>query len=143
MKTEGKEGTRRGRLNYDAEFKQQVAEASCEAGVSIARLALKHGLNANMVHKWRRQYLAKVAAAAAKDQPVAAQFLPVTLAPVATAGLQQPVRVASTRVAKPESLRTPASSAGTIEIKFGGATVRVDGPVDTSVLATVLSHFHP
>ena len=140
MKSDGKEGTRKGRLNYDAGFKQQLAKASCEAGVSIARLALEHGLNANMVHKWRRQYLA---ALAAQSQPGSAQFLPVTLAPIETAIADQSLRVPSARTVKPASPRQPASGARTIEIKFGGATVRIDGLVDASMLAAVLSHFHP
>ena len=76
LKSDGKEGTCKGRLNYDTGFKQQLAKASCEAGVSIARLALEHGLNANMVHKWRRQYLAALASQA---QPVPVQFLPASV----------------------------------------------------------------
>ena len=102
LKSDGKEGTRKGRLNYDAGFKQQLAKASCEAGVSIARLALEHGLNANMVHMWRRQYLAALAAQA---QPVSAQFLPVTLAPVEPAIVDQPARVPLVRVVTPASPR--------------------------------------
>ena len=140
LKSDGKEGTRKGRLNYDAGFKQQLARASCEAGVSIARLALEHGLNANMVHKWRRQYLAALAPQA---QPVSVQFLPVTLTPVETAGADQPSPAPSARAVKQASPRQSASVAGTIGIKFGGAIVRIDGLVDTSMLAAVLSHFHP
>ena len=143
LKLEGKAGTRKGRLNYDAGFKQQLAKASCEPGVSIAGLALAHGLNANMLHKWRREYLAVISAQAQPGKSVSAQFLPVTLTPVDTTIVDQPVRSVQTRVAKPASPRPPASATGTIEIKFGGATVSVDGLVDASVLAAVLAHFHP
>ena len=140
MKSEGTAGTRKGRLNYDAGFKQQLAKASCEPGVSVAGLALEHGLNANMVHKWRRQYLATLAAQA---QPMSAQFLPVSLAPVEPAMVDQPVQVVPSRVTRPATPRLPVLATGTIEIKFGGATVRIDGLVNASVLAAVLSHFHP
>ena len=140
LKADVKAGSRKGRLNYDAGFKQQLAKASCEPGVSIARLALEHGLNANMVHKWRRQYLARLTA---QSQPGSAQFLPVTLAPVKTAFADQPLRVPSERTVKPASPRQPAPVAGAIEIKFSGATVRIDGLVDASMLVAVLSHFHP
>ena len=140
LKSEGKTGTRKGRLNYDAAFKQYLAKASCEPGVSIAGLTLEHGLNANMLHKWRREYLAVIAARA---QPVSAQFLPVTLTPVEATVVDQPVRAVQKGVAKPASPRPPAPAAGIIEIKFGGATVRIDGLVDASILAAVLSHFHP
>ena len=140
MNSEGKAGSRKGRLNYKAGFKLQLAKTACEAGVSIAGLALAHGLNANMVHKWRRQYLAATAAPA----PLAsAQFLPVTVTAVQPAIAHEQVRVRATSVAKPMMPTQPSPIAGTIDIKFGGATVRIDGVVDTSVLAAVLSHFHP
>jgi transposase len=140
LKSEGKVGTRKGRCNYDVGFKERLAQAACEPGVSIAGLALEHGLNANMVHKWRRQYLAAMASQA---QPTSAQFLPVMLAPLDAVMVDQPVRVVPTRVTKPASPRPPITAAGTIEIKFGGATVRIDGLVDASMLTAVLSHFHP
>ena len=137
---EDKAGTRKGRLNYAAEFKQRLAEAACQRDVSIARLALEHGLNANMVHKWRRKYLAAMAAQA---QSVPTQFLPVTLAPVETTVVNPSAQVIAPRAVKLAPPRQSESLAGTIEIKFGGATVCIDGLVDTSMLAIVLSHFHP
>ncbi|MCW5230836.1 transposase [Verminephrobacter eiseniae] len=38
-----------------AEFKQQILSECAEPGASLARIALSHGINANVVHKWRRQ----------------------------------------------------------------------------------------
>jgi transposase len=140
LKSDVKAGSRKGRLNYDAGFKQQLAKASCEPGVSIARLALEHGLNANMVHKWRRLYLAAMAATAPL---VSTEFLPVTIASPETAMTELPDRVRSPRPAKPPVLKQATPSAGVIEIKFGGATVRIDGRADVSTLAAILSHFHP
>jgi len=46
-----------GRRNYNVALKQSAIVA-CEPGVSVARLALEHGINANMLHKWRREHLA-------------------------------------------------------------------------------------
>ena len=40
---------------YAPEFKAQVLAECAEPGASIAKVALAHGLNANMVHTWRRQ----------------------------------------------------------------------------------------
>ncbi|WP_260444768.1 transposase [Burkholderia sp. Bp8986] len=31
-----------------------MAKLACEPGVSVARFAMEHGLNANLVFKWRR-----------------------------------------------------------------------------------------
>jgi len=42
------------RRRHGAELKQRVL-AECEAaGASVAQVAMAHGLNANLVHKWRR-----------------------------------------------------------------------------------------
>src|SRR5258706_401287 len=51
-------GSRKGRPNYAPEFRREVVIAACEPGISVAKLAQSHGLNPNMVFKWRRQYLA-------------------------------------------------------------------------------------
>ena len=53
--SEGKAGTRKGRFNYAAEFKQRLAEAACQPNGSIAELELEHGLSVSMVHKWHHE----------------------------------------------------------------------------------------
>lgn len=42
------------RKRYTKEFKQKVIAASLQPGASVARVALEHGLNANMLRKWIR-----------------------------------------------------------------------------------------
>ena len=43
------------RRRHSADLKAQVL-AECAAGtMSVAQVAMAHGLNANLVHKWRRQ----------------------------------------------------------------------------------------
>jgi transposase len=132
-----KVGSRKGRLNYDAAFKRELAAAACEAGVSVARLALDHGINANMLHKWRRQYLATKTTQA---NPSASQFLPVSVAHAGDSIINQslplPCPIKS-------SLSDQPAQSGVIEIKFGGAIVRIEGAVQASVLAAVLRHFRP
>jgi transposase len=34
-------------------FKRQLAQRACDENVSVAQLALEHGLNTNIVFKWR------------------------------------------------------------------------------------------
>lgn len=53
------------RRSYSKEFKRQVIAQCRETGNSIAGVALEHGLNANVVHKWLRTYEAKAMAAPA------------------------------------------------------------------------------
>jgi transposase len=45
---------RASRRRHAADLKQQVLAACAEPGASVAQVALAHGLNANLVHKWRR-----------------------------------------------------------------------------------------
>lgn len=49
---EAKKKTRR---RYGADLKQQILAECAEPGASAAGIALSHGINANVVHKWRRQ----------------------------------------------------------------------------------------
>jgi len=45
---------RKRRQRYSAQLKAQVM-AECEApGASVARVAMAHGINANVVHRWRQ-----------------------------------------------------------------------------------------
>jgi transposase len=71
----GTESSRK-RRRYAAHLKTQIL-AECEApGASVAKVAMAHGINANVVHGWRK--LAREAGAAA----VSARFVPVSVAQV-------------------------------------------------------------
>src|SRR4029450_6100096 len=65
--------TKRGQ--YDAVFKRHLVQLSLAPGASVARIALDHRLNANILFKWRRQHLRELARSAPKP---AAGLLPVT-----------------------------------------------------------------
>jgi len=50
-------GRRRdGRKCYDAAVKRELVEACLRPGVSVARLALEHGMNAELLRKWMGRY---------------------------------------------------------------------------------------
>jgi transposase len=68
---DAKRATRR---HHDDDLKRQVLEECGKPGASVARIALAHGLNANLVHRWRR--LAQTEATA---RTVAATFMPLEL----------------------------------------------------------------
>ena len=72
-------GSRKGRPNYAPEFRREVAMAASEPGISVAKLAQSHGLNPNMVFKWRRQYRAGLLDN--KTVSEAAVFVPVAISP--------------------------------------------------------------
>ncbi len=43
--------TRKGRPNYPVDLKRHLAALACEPGISVAKLALDHGINANLLCK--------------------------------------------------------------------------------------------
>ena len=45
----------RRRRNHTEEFKQAMITACCEAGVSVAGIALANEVNANQVRRWMRE----------------------------------------------------------------------------------------
>ena len=58
---------------YSPEFKLHAVGECGQVGASIAAVALKHGVNANIVHRWLREH----SQARLAVQPLA--FMPVTL----------------------------------------------------------------
>ena len=48
------QASRTPRRRHGDELKQQVLAECNTPGASVAQVALTHGLNANLVHKWRR-----------------------------------------------------------------------------------------
>ncbi|WP_181942577.1 IS66-like element accessory protein TnpA, partial [Klebsiella pneumoniae] len=87
-------GRRKGCPNYPTEFKQQLVAASCEPGISISKLALENGINANLLFKWRQQWREGKLLLPSSESP---QLLPVTL----DAAAEQPESLAE----DPETLR--------------------------------------
>ena len=66
------------RRRYSRELKARVI-AECEAaGASVAQVAMSHGINANVVHRWRQ--LAREGKPASAPTP--SEFVPVALAAV-------------------------------------------------------------
>lgn len=117
---------RKGRPNYPADYKLRVAKAACEPDISVAKLAHAHGLNANMVFKWRRQLRAGL------------------LDPQAP--IEKPELLAVTLVtpAPPEApAAKPSATSPAIEIEINGAHVRVIGMVDPMQLRLVLRCLMP
>ncbi|MBN2647701.1 MAG: transposase [Thiotrichales bacterium] len=42
------------RKRYSTEFKRQILKACYQPNTSIAQVAREHGLNANLIHNWKR-----------------------------------------------------------------------------------------
>lgn len=108
------------RRTHSAAFKRKLLELSQQRGASVAAIALEHGINANLLFKWRRESGAR-RAGALTNLPV---LLPVTLdgmaAPASRSGPQR------------------GASAGTIEVELGCARLRLRGAVDEASLRALV-----
>jgi transposase len=92
------------RRRHSPELKAQVLAECEQPGASVARVALSHGINANVVHKWRRLTGAKALAA---PMPT---FLPVAL-PAATAPEAPDIRIELRRGATTMAVTWPVAAA--------------------------------
>ena len=128
MTSETPEIPRQRRRRYDAAFKQAIVEQTLQSGASVARIAREHGINANQLFTWRRQFLLAEGGTSAPpaQTPPAISLLPVTLVADEPAAATAP---------------SPASAAeqGQIEITLAGGTIRIQGTVDPAMLRLVLS----
>jgi transposase len=82
--TVGSSNNRKGRPNYPVDFKKRLAKEACEPGVSVSKLARQHGINANMLFKWRSD-LREGLFAASRSQSAHLLPVPVQGAPALSA----------------------------------------------------------
>lgn len=125
------------RRRYEAAFKRHLVELSLVPGASVARIALEHRLNANILFKWRRQQLRELAQGGPK---LAAGLLPVTVVEAQHAAVESPVRAHASAAGKP---RAVAAAAGMIEIDLPLGRVRLSGAVDLAALRAVIDALSP
>ena len=95
------------RRRHGAELKARVLAACDEPGASVAQVAMAHGINANLVHKWRRSPKPKRTMAASQfiELPLPASF---AHAPAPTSDIRIEVRRGSTSM----SINWPVQAAG-------------------------------
>ena len=108
------------------EEKCRIVEQTLKPGASVARVALAHGVNANQVFSWRRQYRQGLLGRRNAG--------PVNLLPV---------RVSEAQGGKTYRLGSPALTAavaGTIQVEFPKGHVCISGSVDGEALRIVLEH---
>lgn len=78
------------RRKHSAELRARVVQACRQNGASVAAIALRSGLNANLVHRWLREDRRSLDTDV--DSP-GAQFMPLQLPPPAVAGISTDIRV--------------------------------------------------
>jgi transposase len=145
-------GTRR---TWSLEERQRIVGEALAPGVSVAAVARRHGLNANLIFKWlrrsregwldRRRAPAKETVEARTSPEVAGQtFVPVELMELKPAPMSPALVPSSTPGAKIAA--SPARGArknerrGAMEVLLpNGARLSLDADVDTEALRRVLS----
>ncbi|MFU0968274.1 IS66-like element accessory protein TnpA [Kluyvera ascorbata] len=113
-------GRRKGCPNYSPEFKQQLVAASCEPGISISKLALENGINANLLFKWRQQWREGKLLLPSSESP---QLLPVTLDATAE---------------QPEPSAEDSELSISCEVTFRHGTLRLNGTVSEKLLTLLI-----
>jgi len=104
------------RQKRSVEEKRRIVEETLAAGASVARVARRHGVNANQVFYWRKKYRE-----GRLGKGPSSKLLPVTLSD-STCGKSA----------------FWSSAVGSLEIKLSKGTVRVAGNVDVVVLRTAI-----
>ena len=112
------------RRRHGAQLKALVLQQCGALGASVAKVAMSHGLNANIVHGWRKLARERDAAGARPTpspvivpaKPVAGvpQFVPVSLSPTSS----------STPTPTP-----PASVDIQIELRRGATAMKITWPI--------------
>ena len=124
VSTEVKRSGRKGRPNYPKDFKLSLAQQACEPGVSVSKLALSHGINANQLFKWRRHYRAGLFGTLSEQSG--------SLLPVSVIDCDE-YKQATTSV-RPDQ----PGAAAFIEVRLTDAVVRVSNGVEAETLRSVL-----
>lgn len=105
------------RRRHSEELKAQVVASCGQPGASVAAIAQAHGLNANLVHKWRRGL--------ARLPPRAVTAVPATSAAEPGAGVFVPLQLpAQAPAARGSDIR--------IELRRGATSVIVTWPTDAA-----------
>jgi transposase len=117
-------GTRRdGRRCYDLQSKRALAMACLQPGVSLAGMALKHGVNANLLRKWVLNYQrasGATAAVGAIADPAGA-FVPVVLTGSRATQMVKPLCPApDAPIIPPSRLRAQLPNGVTLEFDCTG-----------------------
>ncbi|EMQ8345431.1 transposase [Escherichia coli] len=131
MQKNASPGRPKGCLNYPPEFKQRLIEASFRPGVSISRLALDNGINANLLFKWRQKWRQGKIKLPSSESGRESQLIPVTIdAGLPTAPANEPLTARASV--------TPEIHNISCEITFRNGTLRLNGAVNENLRSLLI-----
>jgi transposase len=111
------------------EEKLEIVREASKPGASVAAVARKHGMNANLLFGWRRLHRRGALESGRHAKPV--PLLPVKI--------ESPTLLPTVRPSSGAKSASVARERGLIEIELsGGIRVRLQGTVDTVLLKRVL-----
>jgi transposase len=122
------------RRTHDATFKRRLVELTLAPRASVARIALEHRLNANILFRWRREHLRELAQSVAMP---AAAMLPVTM--IESDDLAQKSTPPTLSLMSERKACAAPLSAGSLEIALPLGWVTLKGGIDCEVLRLVIA----
>lgn len=112
------------RREYSKEFKAQLLAACAQPGASVGRVALSHGLHANMVHRWIRESgTVRTLSGACTDAQPSFISLPLTAMAASTCIEQAPTAL------PPAPLSPPPSAPVQVRLQRGELVVSLECPL--------------
>ncbi|SMG62016.1 IS66-like element accessory protein TnpA [Cedecea sp. NFIX57] len=112
--------------NYPVEFKIKMVELSHRADISVAQLAREHGINDNLLFKWRQYWREGKLRLPETTENSMPTLIPVTLDVEDTTSNRSP------KLAGPETLDI------TCEVTFRNGTLRLNGAVSEHLLSMLI-----
>jgi len=129
------DGARRRRRRWSVSQKRAIMAETRVPGASVAAVAQRHEVNANLLFKWLREAgLGRGEASGARHGDASGSFVSLGIVSDAAASGGPLLELPSPPPRRPE----PGRETGVIEIDVAGARVRVDGDVETAALRRVL-----
>lgn len=121
------------RPNFPVDFKRRLVERSFEPGASVALIARANEINANLLFKWRRQYLA--GAYGPLSLPERANLTPANETPLLPVEVisEAPALVASEPI---REVVQPSESC--CEVEFDRARLHIRGDVSPAMLRLLI-----
>ena len=137
-----KDGVKRRRWSLEA--RQRIVAEALAPGASVAAVARRHDLNANLIFKWlrrSREGLLDRRRASAKQTTAAQTFVPVEAQPsVVSPGMALMSLPATKMTAMPGRESHKSARRGVMEVSLpNGARLLLDVDVDAQALRRVLS----
>ena len=127
--SDGVRVNRTGRRTYTAGYKLGVVRRCNEAGMSVAAVAMAHGINANLVRRWIVCHQ--------RGRPDSPPKTEGALLPVILEAATSAAKVCADHPV-PASTRRHSPEASDIEIALYGARILLRGAVDAQALTRVL-----